>query len=92
MAFLSPASPPPGEPSQEYSLLKFHISFVYQQANSTETSIPLKYAVDSSPEGSASCPTAQEGGYLASPAKPLSVRWGCGPGRGHWEGCLACPR
>ena len=62
--------------------LKFHISFVYQQANNTETLIPLRYDVDNPTGGSASRPTAQEGGYLASPAEPLSVHGGCGLGRG----------
>ena len=92
VAFLSPSSPPPGELSQEYRLLKFRVSFVYQQANNRETLVSLKYNAIRLPlkEAPASPRLRKQLTWplqLSLCPRTGAVAWAMG----HREGCLAWP-
>lgn len=92
VAFLSPSSPPPGELSQEYRLLKFRVSFVYQQANNRETLVSLKYSAIRLPlkEAPAAPWLRKQLTWLLQLS--LCPRTGAAAwAMGHREGCLAWP-
>ena len=91
VAFLSPSSPPPEELSQA-ELLKFHVSFVYQQANNRETLVPLKYNADRLPLKEApAAPWLRK--QLTWPLQlSLCPHTGAAAwATGHRDGCLAWP-